>query len=157
MDSRTNCYSLVWEKPENVYIAVRKSLRFERDTKVPNIPIEISSDVFSLETQKSCYLNPCHDAHVILGTLMRTARHYRSVIVFNKGEPCVRWINSNGTTSTIDLVVDSSDVVKKLAQERADAFARWTLFSNVFVFGMVALMFVQIVCSANEMRLVDYI
>lgn len=154
MDRRTNCYSLVWEKPENVYTAVRKSLRFERDANIPNIPIEISSDIFSLETQKSCYLNPCHDAHVILSTLRRTARHYRSVVVLNKGEPCVRWINSNGTTSIIDLVVDSSDVVKKLAQERADSLGRWTLFLNIFVFGMVACMFIR---HANEMRLVDYI
>ncbi len=156
MDRRTNCYSLVWEKPENVYTAVRKSLRFERDSKIPNIPIELSSDIFSLETQKSCYLNPCHDAHVILSTLMRTARHYRSVVVLNKGEPCVRWVYSNAN-SNIDLLIDSSYVVKKLAQDRADAVGRWTLMLNLLVLGMVASMFVHLVFSANEMRLVDYI
>ncbi len=155
MDRRTNCYSLVWEDPQRVYIAVRKSLRFERDAKIPNVPIEISSDIFSLETQKSSYLNPCHDAHVILGALMRTAKHYRSVFVLNKGEPCVHWINSGATCSTIDLIVDSSDVVKKLAQERADSIGRWTLFLNVFVFGMVACMFIQLVWT--KMRLADYI
>jgi hypothetical protein len=157
MDTRTNCYSLVWEKPENVYVAVRKSLRFERNIQIPNIPIELSSEIFSLETQKSCYLNPCHDAHVILNSLTRTARNYRSVIVLNKGEPCVRWTNSKHTNSPIDLVVDLSDVAKKLAQERADSFGRWTLFLNVFVFGMIAMMFIQTVWSNNEMRLMDYI
>lgn len=157
MVNRSDCYSLVWEQPAEVHIAVRKSLRFY-DAKIENIPIEISSEAFSLETQKTTYLNPCHDAHVILQTLMRTARNYRSVIVLNKGEPCVRWIN-RGTSfaSSIDLVIDASDVATHLAQERVYSMNRWTLLLNVFVFGMVALMFVQLVRSNNsEMRLTDY-
>ncbi len=159
MDHRTGCYSLVWENPDRLYVAIRKSLRFERDFHVPNIPIEISSEVFSLESQKSCYLNPCHDAHVILMALKRTARHYRSVTIFNKGEPCVRWTNSsyNKTGSSIDLVVDSSDVVNKMAQEQADLIGRWMLFFNFFVFIVIAAMFVQLVWGSNEMRLMDYI
>lgn len=155
MESRTDCFSLVWEKPQDVYVAVRKSLRFERGCTIPNVPIEISSDIFSLETQKSTYLNPCHDAHVILSTLMRTASHYHSVTVLNKGEPCVRWVNSNSNVhgKSLDIVVDLYDVVTNLARERGDAINRWVLFLNLFVFGLVVTMFVRGTC---EMRLADF-
>jgi hypothetical protein len=141
-----DCYSFVWENPEKFFVAVRKALRFERDAQISNIPIEISSEVLSLETQKMRYLNECHDAHIVLRALMRTARNYRSVIVLNKGEACVRWTNSKrADLPTIDLVVDLSDVAEKLAQQRVDWFGRRVLCLNLLVFGMVAFMFVQVV------------
>lgn len=153
MDSRTSCYSLVWEKPQDVYLAVRKSLRFERGCSIPNVPIEISSDAFSLETQKSTYLNPSHDAHIILTTLMRTASHYATVTVLNKGEPCVRWVNSNKRTKPLDIVVDLHDVSTNLVREQSNSISRWMLFLNVFMLGIIVFMFARV----TEMRLADYI
>lgn len=142
-----DCYSFVWETPEDMFVAVRKALRFERDAQIPNIPVEISSEVLSLETQKMRYLNECHDAYIVLRALMRTARNYRSVVVLSKGEPCVRWTNSKrvDASPSIDIVVDLSDIANKLAQQRDDWYGRRVLYLNLFLFCMVAFVFVQVV------------
>jgi hypothetical protein len=133
MDSRTNCYGLVWEKNQDVYNAVGRALRYQRNVNFPNIPIELSSDVFSLECQRTCLLNPCHDAYVILQALMRTARHYHSVVVLNKGHPCVRWVNTSHKIldPSVVLVIDSEDVVQGIAQMKLTTFNQWTLLFNI--------------------------
>lgn len=148
LNTHTDCYSLVWESPMHVNEAVRRNVRFERDFSVPDIPIEISSES-TLEISSHHMLNPTNDAYVILQTLARAGRAYRSIIVLHKGNPVVRWVNAGKPGNRMDLVVEARDVANSIALERSLEFNRWTTLINLACFVCVTLMFIHVAARTS--------
>jgi hypothetical protein len=143
LSTQTDCFGLVWEHPVHIDEAVRRTVRFERGgTAIPNIPVEISSDS-TLEISSS-FVNPVCDPVVVLRALANAAKKYRSVVVFHKGVPAVRWLNTCKNTYEIDLVIDSRDVSNFILLQRSFEFNRWVTLINFAAFVCVTLMFVHV-------------
>lgn len=128
--------------------AVRRNVRFERDFFVPDVPIEISSES-PLEISSQHMLNPVNDAYVILQTLTRAGKNYRSIVVLHKGFPVVRWLNSNKPATPMDLVVDARDVSNWIALERSSELNRWLTLINLGLFVCVMLMFIHVAARTS--------
>ena len=149
MNTQTDCYSLVWENPIVLNDAVRRNVRFERDFFVPDVPIEISSESPLEISSQQQILNPVNDAYVILQTLARAGKIYRSIVVLHKGIPIVRWMNSNKPATPLDLVIDARDVSNSVALERSFELNRWLTLISLGCFVCVTLMFIHVAARTS--------